>query len=190
MLLHQPSDLPYLLQRVRSRRSVWSSASLHQALPRPVIPLQPLVQRLTADLVPYCRFRCVPMPQVILQKPLTRMCFLCYPVHAESLSCDSWVSQLYSITWLSVFISSLLPFYCTKTEKSGDRPFSDLSLLCKILCSAIQWVMLLQSPYFTVTFTVALTPLFAMTVIVQVPFPTALTLPFLSTVATFLSLLK
>ena len=49
---------------------------------------------------------------------------------------------------------------------------------------------LLLSPYFTVTFTVALTPLFAMTVIVQVPMPRAFTTPFASTVATFLSLLK
>ena len=44
------------------------------------------------------------------------MRFLCYPVHAESLSCDSWVLQLYSITWLSVFFPSLLPIYCTKTQ--------------------------------------------------------------------------
>ena len=44
--------------------------------------------------------------------------------------------------------------------------------------------------YFTVTLTVALTPLLAMTVIVQTPLPTPLTIPDLSTFATLRSLLK
>ena len=85
VLLGQPSDLSYLLRRMRSRRTVRSSASLHQALPRPVIPLQPLVQRLSADLKPYRCFRPVPVFQVILHILLTCVRFLCYPVHAESL---------------------------------------------------------------------------------------------------------
>ena len=32
-----------------------------------------------------------------------------------------WVWLLYSITWLSVFISLLLPIYCTKTQKKAAR---------------------------------------------------------------------
>ena len=59
-----------------------------QALPCPVVSLQPLVQRLSADLVPYRRLRCVSVFQKILYKPLTCVCFLCYPVHAENLPRD------------------------------------------------------------------------------------------------------
>ena len=89
MLLRQSADLSYLFRCVRSRRTVRASALLHQALPCPVVSLQPLVQRLPADLVPYRRLRRVTVLQIILQIPLTCVCFLCYPVHAESLSRDS-----------------------------------------------------------------------------------------------------
>ena len=67
MLLCKPTNLMYLLRCVRSRRAVRASAPLHQALPCPVIPLQPLVQRLSADLIPYYRICPVPMLQIILK---------------------------------------------------------------------------------------------------------------------------
>ena len=51
------------------------------------------------------------MFQVILQKPLACVRFLCYPVHAESLSCDSCVAALFyhlALCFLSLPVTFLL----------------------------------------------------------------------------------
>ena len=123
MLLRQPTDLSYLFRCVRSRRTVRTSALLHQALPCPVVSLQPLVQRLPADLVPYRCLRRILVLQKMLQIPLTCVCFLCYPVHAESppVIAVGVVTLFYhlALCFVSPFVTHLL--YQNKISRSSER---------------------------------------------------------------------
>ena len=67
-----------------SRTVMRPSTAILQALPCAVPLPVPLVKRLSTDVIPVCCCRCISVLSVILHYPLTKVCLLCYSVHAES----------------------------------------------------------------------------------------------------------
>lgn len=110
MLLQPSADLSYLHFAMLSWTMLGPAALVLQALGRPIPALPPFRHRFAARFVPNRRIRYIPVCLQILHHPLTVVCFLCYPSHAENLPVVCVFSQIHCTTWVLCFLFSCVTY--------------------------------------------------------------------------------